>query len=472
MAEIQRRRTKPQPGPQTEFLSNPADICIYGGAAGGGKSWSLLVDPLRHIKRPGFGAVIFRRTSPQITNEGGLWDESMQIYPLFGGVPKVGTLDWEFPEWGTNIGFRHLQHEADKLAWQGSQVPWIGFDELTHFLSSQFFYMLSRNRTTCGVRPCIRAGTNPEPGWVRDFLAPWISRAHPLKAASGEIRWFVRVAGEIVWAHAHDELKARFPTLIPKSVSFVRASVYDNKILLAKNPEYLGNLQALNPVDRARLLDGDWDVKHEGLVYPDFSSCIVPADTTVPEGTPVGGIDFGWNNPFAALAAVIDHDDVLWIRWERYGSKTAISEHSAHLPRNDILWWADPAGADQIAELRRADHRVVPCVHLGDRPVMTGIDRVTNRIRTGRLKVLETCTELIREADLYRYDPAKLKEEPIDADNHALAALRYLIVGLDRNRAIEYTPPEQADEEAAREAEMLRQAQADWLRPDNPFLWQ
>ena len=71
-----------QPGPQTAFLQTRADICIYGGAAGGGKTVGLILEPLRHVRRvPGFSAVFFRRTTPQITNPGGLWDESLNFYP-------------------------------------------------------------------------------------------------------------------------------------------------------------------------------------------------------------------------------------------------------------------------------------------------------------------------------------------------------------------------------------------------------
>src|SRR5690554_534113 len=72
----------PQAGPQEQFLKSKADIAIYGGAAGGGKTWALLLEPLSHIANPGFGGVIFRRTTVQVRNEGGLWDESARMYPL------------------------------------------------------------------------------------------------------------------------------------------------------------------------------------------------------------------------------------------------------------------------------------------------------------------------------------------------------------------------------------------------------
>ena len=83
-----------QPGPQTAFLQTAADICIYGGAAGGGKTVGLILEPLRHVRRvPGFTAVFFRRTTPQITNPGGLWDESESFYPRLGGIPHLRALE-------------------------------------------------------------------------------------------------------------------------------------------------------------------------------------------------------------------------------------------------------------------------------------------------------------------------------------------------------------------------------------------
>ena len=157
-----------QEGPQFAFLSSSADITIYGGAAGGGKSYGLLLDPLRYVHVPGFGAVIFRRTSPEITNQGGLWDTSQEIYPKVNALPRRTDLSWLFAG-GARVRFAHLQHDKDKLNWQGAQIPYLGFDELTHFTEEQFWYLLSRNRSTCGVPPCVRATCNPAPGWARGW---------------------------------------------------------------------------------------------------------------------------------------------------------------------------------------------------------------------------------------------------------------------------------------------------------------
>lgn len=276
---------EPHAGPQRMFVESTADIAIYGGQAGGGKSWGLLFSVLAHIENPHFGAVIFRRTSPQITNEGGLWDESHELYPHYEGKPRH-TLDWRFPS-QANIGFRHLQYETDKLAWQGSQITMLGFDELTHFTESQFFYLLSRNRSTCGVKPYVRATTNPTPaddpigGWVNRLVSWWIDQKTGLAIPerSGAVRWFIRRQGELIWADTRHELIKDYgnPDLHeqderqpaqPKSLTFIHARLSDNPTLTRLDPGYRANLLALPDVERQQLAEGNWNAKvRAGLFF-------------------------------------------------------------------------------------------------------------------------------------------------------------------------------------------------------------
>lgn len=263
MEEEPRKILRPQEGPQMEFFRNEADIVIYGGAAGGGKTYALLLEALWHYATPGFTAVIFRKNSNQVRNPGGLWDDSEKLYMDFDGIPKKTTLEWSF-EKGGMIKFGHLDLESDKYSWQGSQICLLGFDELTHFSWGQFVYMLSRNRSMCGVKPYVRATCNPDAdSWVRKFIDWWIDKDSglPISERSGKIRWFVVIGDDTIWADSEEELKQKYANSLPKSVSFISSSVFDNKILLDKDPAYLANLQALPRYEREQLLHGNWNIR-------------------------------------------------------------------------------------------------------------------------------------------------------------------------------------------------------------------
>lgn len=252
---------RPQAGPQEKFLATPADIAIYGGAAGGGKSFALLMDAMRWTRISGYGGVIFRQTYGDITNQGGLWDTSEDLYPWAGAIPKKSSLTWQWRS-GARVAFSHFQHEKYKNSWQGSQIPFIGWDELTHFSKEIFFYLLSRNRSACGVRPYTRATCNPDPDhWVRQFIAWWIGEdGYPIPERDGVIRWFIREGDDIVWAGHPSEFPKKMQAFA-KSVTFIAAKLTDNPILMERDPAYMGNLMSLPRHQREALLGGNWNVR-------------------------------------------------------------------------------------------------------------------------------------------------------------------------------------------------------------------
>lgn len=318
----------PQPGPQSMFLASEADIVIYGGMAGGGKTYGLLLDAGRYVSVPYYSAVIFRRITKELTAEGGLWDESMEIYPLLGGDPIQGNLEWRFkafswteddikkgrkmpsgPDVGqiTTVRFTHMEHEKNRFDWAGAQIPYIGFDQLESFTRKQFFFMLSRNRSTSGVRPVMRATANPATDhWLGDLIAWWIDQEEfdenggtnlnyglPIMERAGVVRYFVQIENEVIWADEPESLYSHIPAdlLTPevserdfvKSLTFIPASVYDNLALLRKNPQYVGNLFAMERVEREQLLRGNWKVKMEaGKVFPRDKVTIISA---IPRGS-------------------------------------------------------------------------------------------------------------------------------------------------------------------------------------------
>lgn len=257
---------RPQRGPQETFLASPTDLAVFGGSAGGGKSYALLLQPLLHARNPRFGCVIFRRTYPEIMGTGGLWDTAAEIYPGLGAVANKSERQWRFPS-GATVAFRHLEHETDVYAWQGSQIPLIGLDELTRFTARQVFYLFSRNRSLCGVRPYLRATCNPDAGsWVAEFLSWWIDAetGYPYPDRAGRVRYFYRKGDDLYWFDSRAGAEAAMPELAalapPKSVTFIPSKLTDNQILMTKDPGYYANLLALPWVERARLLDGNWKV--------------------------------------------------------------------------------------------------------------------------------------------------------------------------------------------------------------------
>lgn len=266
-----------QPGAQTKFLNSSADFCIYGGSAGGGKTWGLLMEPLRHINKcEGFGSVIFRRTMPQITNEGGLWDESQKIYPYQGGKPiQTPKLMWRFPVNNSRkknkVTLSQMQYEDNCYDWQGSQIPLILMDEITHFTEKQIFYIQSRNRSVCGVRPYMRGTCNPDPDHiVRDLIDWWIDNdtGLPILERSGVIRYYARIDETLFWSDHRQDLIDKFgPETEPISFTFIPASIYDNPALLKADPGYISKLKSLPLIERERLLGGNWNISaNDGII--------------------------------------------------------------------------------------------------------------------------------------------------------------------------------------------------------------
>lgn len=305
----------PQPGFQEKVLACTADICICGGGAGPGKTWALMMDAARHHKRSGWRALILRRTSPEITNPGAMWDESFKLYPRMGG--KAADLTWR---WGkdSSIKFGHCQHEKDRFDYDGTQASFVGFDQVEHFTSTIFWHIWSRMRSLCGVKPYLRATANPVPeddpigGWVHKLIAWWIDdRGYIIPERDGVIRWFFRSEGDdtLIWANSKEELLRKAPHMKASdaiSFTFIEGKLEENKILKKEDPGYESKLRALPKVERERLLNRNWNIRPSaGTVFNRAWFTLIdaaPTDTLWVRYWDKAGTD-ALENPKAAFTA-------------------------------------------------------------------------------------------------------------------------------------------------------------------------
>lgn len=251
-------------------MTNPADICVYGGAAGGGKTFGLLLESARNLNTPRYGATFLRRTFSEITEKGGAWDKSCELFYPLGGVPNYSEKKWYF-EQGSTFNFKHLQHEKNLDSLGSSELPLILIDEATSFTERMFWALVARNRSDIqGFSPYMRLSCNPDPDhFLAEFLSWWIGEdGFPIAERSGVVRWFVRDGEQIVWFKELKEARNAYPEHDENilSVSFVPSKLSDNKILETKDPKYRARLEALPFVERMRKLGdeekgGNWKVR-------------------------------------------------------------------------------------------------------------------------------------------------------------------------------------------------------------------
>lgn len=252
----------PNPGPQTEAFASGADVTVYGGQAGGGKTYLALLRFAVHADRSkGYFGVIFRREMPMVTVGGGLWEESCGLYPVFGAKPNYSDHHWRFPN-RSLVQFRSLQHEKDMIAYQGAQLSEFCFEEATHFTEAQFWYLFSRLRTTSGMRARCMLTCNPDPdSWVRKLIDWYIGDdGLAIRSRAGKRRWFMRDGNELVWGDSADDVRAQAPHLKqePQSLRFIPAALEDNP---KGDPNYAAKLENLPKVERDRLRGGNWNVR-------------------------------------------------------------------------------------------------------------------------------------------------------------------------------------------------------------------
>lgn len=450
-----------QDGPQRQFLRCSADICFFGGSAGGGKSVALILDAVRNVEVPGYEAALFRRTVPELTQPGGLWTRSQNIYRFVPGArARENTHDWIFPT-GATIRLSHMQHDSDRWNWYGSELAFIGFDELITFSEIQFWFLVSRNRTTCGVRPYVRGTTNPDPdAWVRSFIDWWIGEdGYAIPERSGVIRWFIRYNEQIHWFDSR-VAAVKFAIAVaepgqdpqqPMSFTFIASSLYDNPALLSKDPGYLSKLQSMPRVDRLRLLGegkkgGNWNVRDAaGLVFSrgDFHVIdVMPARVrrvvrywdkagTEGGGKYTAGVKIAWVEEFRFPFVVMD---VVRGQWGSHNRERIIKQ-TTELDGPDVEQYIEMepgSGGKESAEntiLNLAGYSVSADRVTGAKSVRS--KPYSSQVQAGNVALLrgEWNENYIREHD--NYDPAKADKGQIVVDqvDASAGAFNKLVLG-------------------------------------------
>ena len=411
----------PNEGPQTEFLAAAETDVLYGGAAGGGKSYAMLVDPLRYAHRAAHRALIIRRSMPELRE---LIDKSRELYPkAFPGCKyrEVEKL-WNFPS-GAKIEFGFLERDADVYRYQGQAYSWIGFDEITH-LPTEFSwnYLASRLRTTDSeIVPYMRCTANP--GGVG---AHWVKNRYILP--SDPDTSFV----------GKDGLTRKF----------IPARLEDNPFL-AMDGRYEKMLKALPPTQRKQLLEGNWDV-NEGAAFTEFSleEHVIPPFQIPIHWDRVKGIDYGYASESACVWATIDPSDGTLIVYRELYRKgltgqdlgTIITEMEVEDPFSvqgvlDTAAWSrtGTTGPTVGETLVRQGHKL----RRADKNRIRGKIQIHEYLRLQpsgrpRLQIFSSCPSLIRELQSIPLDKTNPEDVNTHAPDHAYDALRYLIMSRPR----------------------------------------
>lgn len=409
---------KSHPGPQERFHASPAFEVLYGGAAGGGKSDSLLIESLRYAHLPGYRGIIFRRSYPELEGKGsGIIPRSHEL--LDGSSARYDNLQhiWFFPN-GGSLAFGVLEHLHSVHKYRSAQFAYIAFDELTTFLFQQYLYMFSRCRSIAGIPARVRAATNPG-----DIGHNWVRSRFIEKLKPFEIRYFKRDGDAEIETNADD------PDALSRQ--FIPARVTDNPTLLAADPGYIQRLMALDAVDRERLLNGDWFAVDSGLVYRNFTDDNLTDEEPDPLREIELAYDDGYIDPRCFLLIQRTGASVL-VFGELYHShhleETCISELLSVCEQLGVKPPALAIGSHEAVKLR-ARFRVANIPARGERvPLVESIKHLRtlfcdfNNVRS--IRIHRRCANLLGELrGGYRYDP-RGGEEPLDQDNHACDALR------------------------------------------------
>jgi len=442
---------KPNEGPQTDFLAAGEREVLYGGSAGGGKSYAMLADPLRYMGHPSFSGLLLRHTTEELRE---LIFKSQELYPkIWKGIKwSERKMQWVAPS-GARLWLSYLDRDDDVLRYQGLAFSWIGFDELTQWATPfAWNYMRSRLRSTSADLPVyMRATTNPGGrghGWVKKMFIDPVVPNKAFEATDIETGQVLR------YPEGHSKAgKALFKR------KFIPARLMDNPYL-AEQGDYEAMLLSLPEQQRRQLLEGDWDIK-EGAAFTEFNRdlhVIEPFD--IPNNwVKFRACDYGYGSKSAVVWIAVSPSEQLVVYRELYVSKvlaTDLADMVLEAEAGDgtirygvldsSLWHkrgdTGPSLAEQMivrgCRWRPSDRSK------GSR--VAGKNEIHRRLQVDefteepRLVFFNNCTNIVAQLPSIPLD--KKNPEDIDtlSEDHLYDALRYGIMSRPRFSVFDYDP--------------------------------
>lgn len=433
---------------QRKFHASTANEVLYGGAAGGGKSYAICWDAfVRCMKYPGTSAYLFRRTYPEL--EQTLIKTMRMIVPETLGKYYASNHEMQFVN-GSVARFAHLSDESDVIKYQGAEIQWLYFDELTHFSESMYNYIKTRLRAPkrLGVHPCVRCASNPGGpghGWVKarfvdstDIGAHTVVKTFEIKDADGQMKTLRSVC------------------------EYIPATVRDNPHI---DELYIAELEQKPDKLRDALLLGKWDA-FEGQAFPEFTNdpehykdglhthVIDPFDIPL-HWTRYVSFDHGFSRPFSFGAWAVDPDGRAYRYKELYGCKKGEANVGLMLTPGEIAakladWlepefregihvtgiadpaiWDESRGTSVEEQIRKVFSGVT--FRKGDNTRMPGKMQVHERLRfddDGRpmMYIFSNCTDFIRTIPTLCYDEHKVEDIDTAGEDHIYDETRYFLM--------------------------------------------
>ena len=414
---------EPNEGPQTQFLAASEREVFYGGARGGGKSYAMLVDPLRYCHKQNHRALLLRRSMPELRD---MINHSQRLYgKAFPGAKwREQEKEWRFPS-GARIEFGYAENLTDVLRYQGQSYTWIGIDELPQYPTPEIYnFLRSSLRSVDPEIPVFMRATG-NPGnigslWVKEMF---VDPTEPNKP---------------------------FDVIIDTSVGqkkitrrFIPAKLQDNPYL-TQTDDYLVMLSSLPEVQRKQFLEGDWSA-FEDCAFPEFD---VVKHISDPFEIPRNWhrfrtCDWGYSSYACCLWVAIDFDNNLWVYRELYTqrvtadifAKKVLEAEDGEYIRYGVLdssTWAKRGDVGpSIAEtMIREGCKGRP----SDRSPKSRINgklelhkRFSIDEKTGepKLKIFNNCRNLLKTLPLLPTDKHNPEDVDTNAEDHAYDALRY-----------------------------------------------